>query len=529
MAESGTYDEATLARQKVAAALSSGYLKPEENIKSWTQGLANLAKAGIGGYMGYQADQTGREEKAKERADLYSALGLPAPATATPEESPSVFSKIASLFSGGGTGAPASPVAAPAGPVVAPPPPVIPSPAPGPTPAVPVGAPMPLAPTAIPAPAPTPRVPVEPMGDVVRTNPDGSIAGNITAPTIPATTKVAQVLGGAPAGAPSGLLAGVPAEKRVQIATMLSSNNPTVKALGQAEMAKVVDPKTVQSLGEGYIWKNGKVERAYTPEDKTPTSVLEHKFYVENFKPTKDNPTPMSYEAFTDKKARAAATNVSVNGNEPAVDKAIGEAKGKVVAAAIENGDAASTRLRTLGTLAEANRSGGDDISSGPLGKAFLTGKQGLSELTGIDYKGLPESEVTQKVGFDLATKMVKAISSRPTQMEFGKALENVPGIYMSKPGREAMLSILSQDAQADRELGRLANKFNTKTDGSWQDVKDQYYETHPLISPFTGKPFGEADIKMLATQPGAGATPATPSGPDPAAIAEAKKRGLLK
>jgi hypothetical protein len=35
-------------------------------------------------------------------------------------------------------------------------------------------------------PAPPPRTPVEPIPGVVRTNPDGSIAGNITAPTIPA-------------------------------------------------------------------------------------------------------------------------------------------------------------------------------------------------------------------------------------------------------------------------------------------------------------------------------------------------------
>jgi hypothetical protein len=35
-------------------------------------------------------------------------------------------------------------------------------------------------------PAPPPRVPVEPIPGVIRTNPDGSIAGNITAPSIPA-------------------------------------------------------------------------------------------------------------------------------------------------------------------------------------------------------------------------------------------------------------------------------------------------------------------------------------------------------
>lgn len=260
MADSGTYDEATLARQKIAAALASGYLKPEENIKSWTQGLANMAKAGLGGYMGFQADQTAKEEKTKERAELYSALGLPAPAspTAVAEDSPSIFSRIGSLFSGGGPGAPASPAAAPAGPVAAPP--VVPTAAP--PPAAPRPMPIynqaqanPMDPVVPPAPD---RVPVEPMGDVVRTNPDGTIAGNITAPTIPAATKVAQVLAQPPAAAPAAgptdvsaatrattttsptLLAGVTPEKKAQIAAMLVSKNPQVKAIGSALMTQAM-------------------------------------------------------------------------------------------------------------------------------------------------------------------------------------------------------------------------------------------------------------------------------------------------
>lgn len=103
--DSGTYDDATQTRRKMAAALLGQTLKPEENVKHWAQGLANLAKAGIGGYMGYQADQEAKDERAKGQADLYTALGLPAPAASA--ESPGMLSKIGALLSGGGGSAPA--------------------------------------------------------------------------------------------------------------------------------------------------------------------------------------------------------------------------------------------------------------------------------------------------------------------------------------------------------------------------------------------------------------------------------------
>lgn len=532
VADSGTYDDATLQRRY---SMAQALMQHQTPIKHWAEGLGNIGESLLGGYQLSKLDDERRADKASGRGELFAALGLPAPASTSPESSQGGFQKIAALLSGGNAGAPApasaNPVAAPDAAPVAPP---VAAPMP---PVAPQGAPVRLAsagPVTAPVQdAPSPRAPVEPMGDVVRTNPDGTIAGNITAPTIPtpAATKIASALTptSGPAPATGGLLEGVPAEKKAQIATMLSSRNPVVNALGQAEISKLTTPKTVQSLGEGYIWKNGKVERAYTPEDKTPTSVSEYKFYKENLAPDK---TAMDYETWSSKKARDAATNVNTSVDtraETEQSKAIGKAKGEVQADDIKAGAHAGNKLRQLATLDEANKSGGDDISSGPLGKAILSGKQGLSELTGIDLKGVPESEVIQKVGFGLATNMVKAITNRPSQMEFGKALENVPGLLMSKQGRVAMTSILTQDARAEQELGRLANKHKDIADGpAWQDVKDKYYEEHPLISPFTGKPFGEADVKMLTSQQGAAAAPAAANGPDPSALAEAKLRGLI-
>lgn len=114
MAESGTYDQSTIARrQKIAEAMLGDAMKPQK-IEHWAQGLAQLGRAGIGGYMSHQANEEAKAEEYKQTADLYKAAGLPPPQT--PEASPSIFSRVASAMSGGGQPAPETSVAAPAGP-----------------------------------------------------------------------------------------------------------------------------------------------------------------------------------------------------------------------------------------------------------------------------------------------------------------------------------------------------------------------------------------------------------------------------
>lgn len=69
-------------------------------------------------------------------------------------------------------------------------------------------------------------------------------------------------------------------------------------AIGNPEMLKALitqayGPQTVTSLGNGYVAdKAGNIKRAYTPDDKTPTSALEYNFYKENLA---KGETPLSY------------------------------------------------------------------------------------------------------------------------------------------------------------------------------------------------------------------------------------------
>ncbi len=125
MADSGTYDEATLARRYAMAQklMESG----RAPIKHWAEGLGNMSESLLGGYQVSKLDAERKAEKEQGKADLAGMFGLPAPAAATaaPEGG---FQKLAALLSGGGAAASSPAVAAPVGPDQAsyPPPPAAP-------------------------------------------------------------------------------------------------------------------------------------------------------------------------------------------------------------------------------------------------------------------------------------------------------------------------------------------------------------------------------------------------------------------
>lgn len=83
--DSGSYTPETIARRRKVAEQLLGDSMSQQPIHHWAQGLAQLARAGIGGYMGYQANE---DEKSSRTAAIAQAL--------------------AAFGGGGGAGAPAS-------------------------------------------------------------------------------------------------------------------------------------------------------------------------------------------------------------------------------------------------------------------------------------------------------------------------------------------------------------------------------------------------------------------------------------
>lgn len=91
-ADSGTYDQATIARrQKIAEAMLGDAMKPRK-IEHWAQGLAQMGQAGIGGYLSNQANEEAKAARAADMAALVSLLGggsAPGAAPSRPAETSS--------------------------------------------------------------------------------------------------------------------------------------------------------------------------------------------------------------------------------------------------------------------------------------------------------------------------------------------------------------------------------------------------------------------------------------------------------
>lgn len=208
-------------------------------------------------------------------------------------------------------------------------------------------------------------------------------------------------------------------------------------------------------------------------------------------------------------------TQVNIDTKAPSkIEDAYGEGIGAQIKMTLDNAGAAPRNLAEIAQFRDALGRAGDNITTGPLSQYALKGKQAIGGLLGETLDGVPEAELINNIGFKLATQASKAISSRPTQFEFGQALATKPGLALSKPGMAATLNIMEQNAHDDQALATLAADPANRQ--NWTATVQKYYAEHPIMSPFDpSKPLGKADIdKLEAAAPAGGAAPATTAAP---------------
>ena len=151
---------------------------------------------------------------------------------------------------------------------------------------------------------------------------------------------------------------------------------------------------------------------------------------------------------------------------------------------------------------AEAQRNGGA-VNGGPFATDILKARQAINEfLPDAGLKdNLPPQEIVQKLGFGLATALVKELTSRGTQMELAQAFKSVPGLQMSDQGAQYMADIMTQVQQQKLDLAKLATERGYDNPRQWPALRQQYYDTHPLVSPFTGSPLDASNISSDMAQ----------------------------
>lgn len=212
----------------------------------------------------------------------------------------------------------------------------------------------------------------------------------------------------------------------------------------------------------------------------------------------------------------APATQVNIETKAPSkIEEAYGEGIGAQLKMTLDNAGAAPRNLAEIAAFRDALNRAGDNVTTGPLAQYALKGKQAIGGMLGTTLDGVPEAELINNIGFKLATQASKAISSRPTQFEFGQALAVKPGLALSRPGMQATLNIMEQNAHDDQALATLANDPANRA--NWTATVQKYYAEHPIMSPFEpGKPLGKSDIDRLeaAAPAGGAATPVSSAAP---------------
>jgi hypothetical protein len=225
-------------------------------------------------------------------------------------------------------------------------------------------------------------------------------------------------------------------------------------------------------------------------------------------------------------------TQVNIDTKAPSkIEDAYGEGIGSQIKMTLDNAGAAPRNLAEIAQFRDALSRAGDNLTTGPLSSYVLKGKQAIGGLVGAPLEGVPEAELINNIGFKLATQASKAISSRPTQFEFGQALATKPGLALSKPGMQAMLNIMEQNAHDDQALAALAADPANRQ--NWTATVQKYYADHPVMSPFDpGKPLGQADIVKLeaaAPAPAAGSAPAPGGATAPSAAPAEPPAGAVQ
>lgn len=172
----------------------------------------------------------------------------------------------------------------------------------------------------------------------------------------------------------------------------------------------------------------------------------------------------------------------------------------------IDAGKAASQRLGTLNTLSNIISSD-KNLTLGFGAETALKAKMALQQL-GINVGDLSGAEAIQKLNASLASEMTKALASRPTQFEFKTFLANNPGLLLDKAGNERLISLFSQLAKREADIGKLARK-NQDNWQNWDQVVERYdaKKENQIIDPVTKKVLSTNSI--IAPGPGKSASTA--------------------
>jgi hypothetical protein len=132
---------------------------------------------------------------------------------------------------------------------------------------------------------------------------------------------------------------------------------------------------------------------------------------------------------------------------------------------------------------------GGNNISTGPAARQVLDAKKAINNVFPGTFKNVAEAETVDKLNAQLASAAAKAMTARPSQLEFKAFMANNPGLTTTKDGSKILLDIMRQTKQQDIALSQLAQTITPGNMHQWTDIENKFYRDHPLVNRTTGYP----------------------------------------
>jgi hypothetical protein len=182
------------------------------------------------------------------------------------------------------------------------------------------------------------------------------------------------------------------------------------------------------------------------------------------------------------KKYSEPGANADLQSRIAAAKKA-GDALGERHAEVIKAGGApARGTIDTLDVMESALRRSGGDLTTGPYHEAGLHFRQAVNNIIPgfFDQNKISDAETVVKLNAQLAAQAAKAMTARPSQLEFRAFMANNPGLATTPQGTLFLIEVLRREQRQAIELSREAARSRPE---DWPEREDAYYRAHPLFS----------------------------------------------
>lgn len=198
-------------------------------------------------------------------------------------------------------------------------------------------------------------------------------------------------------------------------------------------------------------------------------------------------------------------------------ERAQGGAKGEadVINKDVSGAASAPETLKGLAIMRDTINTVGDKMTFGPTAKFSNEFRRVVDNYAPglIDKGGLAGADAIEKLNLSLAGRLSQQLGLNPSDIQ--RSIASVPGVEKSKEGTLALIGMLEQSARNDQYVGTRIYQQNKGNLANYQQARQDYYDSHPIVNPITGRP----------VQIGAESAPAPSSGPvRVTSVAEARK-----